>query len=485
MTKKSKSIHDRLFLIAFLAFVMITYMVWSYTQQLNFSADETMRFQVVQYIYDHGTLPHGGDPEIRDANWGISYAFNPILSYIGSAILMRIMAIFTTDPHMLLVAARFMNVIWGTGTAWFVWLLAKRLFKKEDRIMFTALITFLPGAVILYSYVNTDALAMFSSAFIVYMWVRSLQDGWTYKNCALLGVGISFCALSYYNAYGYALCSILLFCADNLLFGEKKWDFATLIRRGLVVTAVVALLAGWWFLRNAIIYDGDFMGRATSHAYAVQYAQKEYNPVYRTTMQEAGNISLFSMLFYRPPYLGQNWLMTVIFGLIGCFGYNQIYLTDFIYYPYMVFICVGLAALVLWKRDLFYFRKHKVMAEQDQKTTDEEEVLYVMYRTKGINRKAVFHAVMILAIIIPNFLNAYYSFSSDFQPQGRYSMPMLIPFMYFVTMGYNSIAERFIKNEKVRKGCYYLVAAGAAGMMLFSWGRIIYPMYLQNYSGLH
>ena len=47
MTKKSKSIHDRLFLIAFLAFVMITYMVWSYTQQLNFSADETMRFQVV------------------------------------------------------------------------------------------------------------------------------------------------------------------------------------------------------------------------------------------------------------------------------------------------------------------------------------------------------------------------------------------------------------------------------------------------------
>ena len=36
----------------------------------------------------------------------------------------------------------------------------------------------------------------------------------------------------------------------------------------------------------------------------------------------------------------------------------------------------------------------------------------------------------VFALLIPNYLNAYYSYSSDFQPQGRYSMPMLIPLMY-------------------------------------------------------
>ncbi len=40
--------------------------------------------------------------------------------------------------------------------------------------------------------------------------------------------------------------------------------------------------------------------------------------------------------------------------------------------------------------------------------------------------KGMFNWFMLIAMIIPNILNAYYSYASDYQPQGRYSLPMLI-----------------------------------------------------------
>ena len=85
MKQREKNKRNR-YRILFLLFVFFVYLAWACTQRFNFSPDEKMRYQIVQYIYEHGTLPHGGDPEIRNADWGISYAFNPILSYIISAV---------------------------------------------------------------------------------------------------------------------------------------------------------------------------------------------------------------------------------------------------------------------------------------------------------------------------------------------------------------------------------------------------------------
>ena len=45
--------------------------------------------------------------------------------------------------------------------------------------MFTTLVVFLPGNVILYSYVNCDALAMCSTAIIFYSWVKAYKEGFT------------------------------------------------------------------------------------------------------------------------------------------------------------------------------------------------------------------------------------------------------------------------------------------------------------------
>ena len=60
-------------------------------QPLGAGPDEKMRYMVAQYLHAHsGKLPLGDEPTIRDATWGISYAYYPILSYMVSAVFMGI-----------------------------------------------------------------------------------------------------------------------------------------------------------------------------------------------------------------------------------------------------------------------------------------------------------------------------------------------------------------------------------------------------------
>lgn len=63
-------------------------------------------------------------------------------------------------------------------------------------------------------------------------------------------------------------------------------------------------------------------------------------------------------------------------------------------------------------------------------------------------------------------------------------MPMLIPLMYFVTKGDAGVPETGEKLQKYEKLFCILVCVAAAALAAFTWARIIYPMYLQNYYGL-
>ena len=74
--------------LIFLVMIALFLFMWAFVQPFNFSPDEAMRYKVVDYIFRHNALPHGGDPEVLDASWGISYAFYPMLSYMVSYVFM-------------------------------------------------------------------------------------------------------------------------------------------------------------------------------------------------------------------------------------------------------------------------------------------------------------------------------------------------------------------------------------------------------------
>ena len=81
---------DRREHIIFLALVFVFYFFWSLAQPPLAAPDEGMRYQIPQFIFENGYLPHGAEEAIRNPQWGISYGFAPYISQILGVPLMKI-----------------------------------------------------------------------------------------------------------------------------------------------------------------------------------------------------------------------------------------------------------------------------------------------------------------------------------------------------------------------------------------------------------
>ena len=210
--KKNKKVLIGIFLVCVFGY----YLIWVITQPFNMAPDEAMKYDICNYLYKNNKLPLGTDEAIRDKLWGISYAFQPILTYMVGAIFMKIMSIFSTEQFALVVAARLVSTLSMTAVIYFVIKISEKLFKGIYKYLFVTMIAFLPLTAFLASYINNDSTAVLATAIIVYCWILGLESNWKNVHCAWLGIGIGFCALTYYNAYGYILCSIIICLATTI-----------------------------------------------------------------------------------------------------------------------------------------------------------------------------------------------------------------------------------------------------------------------------
>jgi hypothetical protein len=84
-----------------------------------------------------------------------------------------------------------------------------------------------------------------------------------------------------------------------------------------------------------------------------------------------------------------------------------------------------------------------------------------------------------MAIVTPVCLSFYYSYTMDYQPQGRYLMPMLLPLMYYVVKGYEKAMVKIVKNEKFVRLFTCVIIAGLMAMMLFMVYHCAFPYYME------
>ena len=411
--KKNKKIVMAIFLIGLFCY----YLIWTVSQPYNSCPDEKMKWDICKYIAEHNSIPDGRDESIRDSAWGISYAFQPILTYMICAVFVKIASIFTTQQFALVVAARLVSTISMTFTIYFVIRIANKLFKDKGiyKYLFIVFIAFQPITAFLASYINNDSTAILAISMIIYLWILGLESNWKTKHCILLGGAVGFCALTYYNAYGYILCSVLICLSSAVL---NKMDAKEIAKKALIVASVAFAIAGWWFVRNAIIYDGDILGTKTQNEYGDKYALEQYKPSVRKT-PENSNESIWHMLNEDA------WANTTAKSFVGIFGYQSILMSNKIYYLYLSLWLIGGLGCLLKFKDLFIYKK-------------EEKSKYIL------------NYIFVIAIIIPILLSIIYSYTSDFQPQGRYIMGIIIPFVYFVVNGIQTMLEKFIKAEKIR-----------------------------------
>jgi hypothetical protein len=395
--------------------------------------DEHMRMRIVDYIKDHGRIPRGDDPEIRDPYWGFGYSFYPVTTQILAALICRLVSFVSEEGYVMMKAARMASVLCGTGTVYWAYRIGQEVMPDTDAGYLLPVLTFtLPQLAFLNSYLNNDSLAVMSIMMILYFWIRGLKDGFETRTALGLSVGIGLCALSYYNAYGAILLSIPVFYYGLFRYGRDRRYAA---RATALVAGGAILLAGWWFIRSAILYHGDFLGRSALQKTQEMYASKDALKKANASLKNQGT-SIAGMLFIEKLH----YIRDVGMSFVGRFGYMENVLRPAQYAVIQLVIAIGSAVSVCNGGRMVFLHLRKKDREEDR----------IRYRDKA------FLAVMLFGLmLIPFCLALYYSWSADFQKQGRYYMPVCVPLFFITACGADSLMR---KKHGRKGGAGYLVS---------------------------
>lgn len=393
--------------------VFFYYFAWTIIQPYNYAPDEAMRYDVTEFLYRYNRLPQNDE---LLSPWGFSYAHMPtVLCNQLGYVCMKIASIFKQSDFFLLVAARMVSVCFATVGVYFVIKIAKQLFSSPVRWLAIVMFAFIPQYSFLASYVNNDIIAVCGSCMIVYSWILAIKCDWNIKNGVILSLGISICALSYYNSYIWILLSIFVVTLTYL--HKHKGDYRGFVRTAAWMCAIVLVLISYNFIRHIILY-GDVLGLETSKAYGEMYAVDYLKPSVRLSLYDRG-ISLNTMLFESP----WNWLYITYMSFIATFGCMEYRCPYFVYQAVSLFIAIGgVGALI----NIF----HRIRT-----------------KTKQAFEMKLFYGSMVVCSIFSVLLSMYNSYTYDFQAQGRYCYPMLIALVILVTKGYETLTLKIKQRE--------------------------------------
>lgn len=423
----SLTLAELLFVIGCFVF----YTVWNVTQFINYAPDELMRLDVTFFLYENHRLPVGD--ELTHPIWGFSYAHMPtMLCNVLGYFFMLLMTPFSAEAIYLVVAARMVSVLAGVGTVYFVIKVSKLLFNSPSRWIMILLVALMPQFAFLSSYVNNDSLAVFGSAMIFYVWVYVIKNKWTYGISALLVVGMATCALSYYNSYGWILLSIPFLIITYLKQNPGK--YRALFKLAGVIAALTAISIGYFFIRHFVLY-GDLLGMSTGQVYGELYAQPGMKPSERFSLSELG-VGIGDMLFGKQ----YSWIAASARSFVAAFGYMQYYAPADVYSYYGIIFgigAVGFVALLLYR---------------------------IIKRSKPQFYSVLLYSCIAAVAVITVFLSIYNSYFNDFQAQGRYCYPALIPIALVISRGFEYLIG-FIKEEKHR---YLAIGAVCASFAVVS-----------------
>ncbi|MCR5254832.1 MAG: hypothetical protein K6D96_02785 [Acetatifactor sp.] len=425
-----------------LVFLFIAMSFFVNTQPFGDGPDEIDRYKIVTFIENHGTLPLGDDSEVLIGGYGASYAFQPISTYMIAGYLLRFLSPLSLSFEVKLLIARYINVIFGLIAAFFTLKISKLLFKDGlISFLFSVAVILLPQNIFIYTYVNTDGIGLMSIAIMIYGILRGYKTGFDAKSDICLALGISFCLLSYYNCYGYVLVSFIAF----VTYFIKAKDISSMFKKGLPIALCVVVLAGWWFIRNGILYDGDIFALNARRECALRTGEPEWLYKMSQTYHATGH-SLYEMIF-KSDYITLVWR-----SFVAMFGPMIIPTFRYIYWGFagLFFVCVA---------GLFFPGKSSCL--------------------KGFEKtdSRLLKVFLTLGCLIPACLAIFYSYEWDYQPQGRYYLPCLIPFFALLCAGLEKLihffGEKAIKITKKTEALFVIKKASVCIIFIFLFASAV------------
>ncbi|GBG96916.1 hypothetical protein [Lactococcus termiticola] len=421
----------------------------------NGAPDERTRMTVVNFIANYLHLPYGTETAVRIPVWGFSYAFQPYFPSI-------IAAFFVKAGHFLLqqpldysptafsrlsfsVFARFVSMGSGLAVIALALQIGKKLFDRQAPILFfCTLSALLPQFFYLSTYFNNDAFSVFTTYLIFYAWLRGKEDGWSWLTAFLLSVGLALTLLTYYFAGAFVFCSVIIFNVTYLQAHKK--DYKGLIKKELFIILLVFLMAGWFFIWNYLKFH-DFLGTSISNHFGELYGQGNFKPSLRQTPEHLHQ-DIWQMLWSDNASLpswarGTSWLSVSLKSFLGVFGPLAFPMKAWMYQFY-----VGLLSLGLGLGVIYSFIKKRLLSP-------------------------IFFLSLLACMVIPFLFSVYYSFFSDYQPQGRYFISAMLPLLVLVTVGYEGVLSRL--KEWIKFDLTYLLMWAYLLVFVLVFFNVILP----------
>jgi 4-amino-4-deoxy-L-arabinose transferase-like glycosyltransferase len=333
-------------------------LAFSIINPIHEATDELRHYRYVRYLADFGELP------VQSGEAGNAQAHHPPLYYATAALASfwvhpddpladppgnphwgyRNWEVGTDNKNLYLHGpderwpyrgealaahlARWVTLLWGAGAVILTYASAATLFPTRKAVAgaAAALVALNPMFLYLGGAVNNDVPAGLIGAAITYLCLRTVRDGPTPRRTLALGVWYGLASLVKFNLVAMLAVieialALALWATDRDSADRKPW--LAFLRANGIILGLTALLAGWWYARNTILYG-----------------------------EPTGFLRLTEIWGVRDPRegvtLAGSELRYAWTSLWGRFGYGQIPLPDGWYIAIGALCGLGLAGLIVY-----------------------------------------------------------------------------------------------------------------------------------------
>lgn len=294
--------------LAVSAFVGWNCLRWSERIPFDGAPDEADHYAIQKFVAEHGRLPRYGEGEFSAHMMGTNHSrlppdtsperlqfqlhrhgryelrlpmiFSPQMPYWLAGMSMRLLG----GPSV--TKARSFSALWIALAALCTYGAGLLLWRNPFPASVAALCFGLwPQVSFIGAYANDDAFAVFAVALLLlaFAWVR--LDCLAWKRVLFMGFAVGVVASAKY--YVYAIFPLLLVWWGDLWRRQGR----VVVPRLAAGFGCAAVVAAPWFIRNAVLYDGDFLGREAAARYEAQYVATLPAPVLaRTVAPGAGRL---------------------------------------------------------------------------------------------------------------------------------------------------------------------------------------------------
>jgi hypothetical protein len=291
--------------------------------------------------------------------------------------------------------ARWVNIVLGAIMVWVTYQIGLVIFSSgaADRATSrrgkaiaagaAALVAFNPQFLFMSGAINNDVIAGLFGSLLLWIGVMIIRDGLTARRSILLALAFALALMAKFNlAFALPLVELALLIA---VWPRRPSRWRGFVKANLFIAAAVALIAGWWFVRNYELYGEPTGIQRMNELWGGR------NPA-----------DSFGLALSEIPYAWSSFW--------GRFGYGQIPLPDAIYTGALIVSLAGLIGLVI------------AFARRRFDRTQIKQLSLV-----------IFSAVLFAAALFG------YMLSSTAGPMGRFYFPGLSAFALLLALGWTTL----------------------------------------------